>query len=81
VPFVDGSGSGPCRRGALAFTAPGHRVVRVCGHRFLREWRSNPRRAQLLLIHEALHTLGLGENPPSSEAITNIVLTHCDDAG
>jgi hypothetical protein len=34
-----------------------------------------------LLIHEALHTLGLGENPPSSEEISNIVLTHCGETG
>jgi hypothetical protein len=79
--FVDGSGSRLCREGAIAFTSPGHRVVRVCGRRFVHEWRGNPRRAQALLIHELLHTLGLGENPPSSEEITNIVLTHCDDAG
>jgi hypothetical protein len=79
--FVDGSDSRLCRQGAILFTSPGHRVVRVCGRRFVSEWRGNPRRAQVLLIHELLHTLGLGENPPSSEEITNIVLAHCDDAG
>jgi hypothetical protein len=79
--FVDGSGSRLCAEGAIAFTSPGQRVVRVCGRRFVHEWRGNPRRAQALLIHELLHTLGLGENPPSSEEITNIVLAHCDDAG
>jgi hypothetical protein len=72
--FVDGSDSRLCRQGAILFTSPGHRVVRVCGRRFVSEWRGNPRRAQVLLIHELLHTLGLGENPPSSEEITNIVL-------
>jgi hypothetical protein len=79
--FVDGTDSRPCRQGALAFTSPGSRVIRVCGHGFVREWKQRPRRAQLLLIHEALHTLGLGENPPSSEEISNIVLTHCGETG
>ena len=29
------------------------------------------------LIHETLHTLGLGENPPSSEEITLRVESRC----
>jgi hypothetical protein len=30
-----------------------------------------------LFIHEILHTLGLGESPPSSEAITARVVVRC----
>jgi hypothetical protein len=30
-----------------------------------------------VLIHETLHTLGLGEDPPSSTEITKVVLRHC----
>jgi hypothetical protein len=34
-------------------------------------------KAQAIVIHEALHTLGLGENPPSSAEITARVLASC----
>jgi hypothetical protein len=30
-----------------------------------------------LIIHEMLHTLGLGENPPSSREITQRVTERC----
>ena len=33
--------------------------------------------ARAVIIHEALHSLGLGENPPSSQAITARVLNRC----
>ena len=62
----------------LAFTGQGHRVVYLCRERFEREWRAGESRfAEIVLIHEMLHTLGLGENPPSSQAITNHVLRRC----
>jgi hypothetical protein len=32
---------------------------------------------EILLIHEFLHTLGLGENPPTSDAITQRVAVRC----
>ena len=60
-----------CAKGALAVTEPGSRVVRVCGSRLVwRTWQQNSRQVVAALIHEALHTLGLGENPPSSVEIT-----------
>ncbi len=79
VVFYDGTGKGACvRDGVLAFTGQGHRVVYVCRERFEREWRAGESRfAEIVLIHEMLHTLGLGENPPSSQAITNHVLRRC----
>jgi len=79
VVFYDGTGQATCRRdGVLAFTGQGHRVVYLCRERFEREWRAGESRfAEIVLIHEMLHTLGLGENPPSSQAITNHVLRHC----
>jgi len=78
VLFLDGTGKGKCRQdGTLAYTAPGHRVVYVCGRQFVKEWSNDPRRAQAAVIHEALHTLGLGENPPSSQAITYRVTRLC----
>jgi hypothetical protein len=33
--------------------------------------------AEAVIIHEMLHTLGLGENPPSSTEITFRVLNRC----
>ena len=32
---------------------------------------------EILLIHELLHSLGLGENPPTSAQITNTVMARC----
>jgi hypothetical protein len=67
-----------CRTGAtLAATAPGSRVVFVCPAAFVRRTRSDSERAQATLIHEMLHTLGLGEDPPTSSEITQRVLFRC----
>jgi hypothetical protein len=52
--------------------------VFVCGPRFLSAWKRGPHLVEITVIHEVLHTLGLGENPPSSRAITNVVREHCD---
>ena len=75
--FVEGDDTRPCARGALAVTEPGSRVVRVCSRRLVWTWQQNPRHVVAALIHEALHTLGLGENPPSSREITSRVLKRC----
>jgi hypothetical protein len=77
VVFFDGRGADRCQQGALAFTAAGSRVVYVCGPPLLRAWIARPQYVQAAVIHEALHTLGLGEDPPSSAAITRTVLDHC----
>lgn len=78
VVFVDGSEKRACQtEGVLAFTHPGSRVVYVCSRRFWRSWKDNPRSVETAVIHEALHTLGLGEDPPSSQAITRTVLSYC----
>ena len=74
--FVDGGETRSCARGALAVTEPGSRVVRVCS-RLVWTWQQNSRHVVAALIHEALHTLGLGENPPSSAEITSRVLKRC----
>jgi hypothetical protein len=65
VVFRDATESEYCEQyRPLAFTQPGSRVVFVCGRDFVREWKQAPRRATAVVIHEMLHTLGLGENPP-----------------
>jgi hypothetical protein len=50
--------------------------VRVCSS-FGRLAAAEPERAEALVIHEVLHTLGLEENPPSSEQITVAVEKRC----
>ncbi len=77
IVFVDGRETKSCAKGALAVTEPGSRVVRVCGSRLVWTWQQNSRHVVAALIHEALHTLGLGENPPSSDEITSRVLKRC----
>ncbi len=77
--FRDGSGTAPCADDmTFAVTTPRGRVVFVCGRRLERVWRASATRAQAVVIHEMLHSLGLGENPPASHEITERVLTLCD---
>jgi len=77
--FRDGSGTAQCADDlTFAVTIPRGRVVFVCGRRFERVWRDSAKRAQAVVIHEMLHSLGLGENPPTSRAITERVLMLCD---
>ena len=77
--FENGDGRPRCEQrqvGVLAFTTPGSRVVHVCpgfagvAHRYADE-------AEATIIHEALHTLGLRENPPSSRQIQDRVRALC----
>ena len=78
--FVNGSAAAQCARGeTLAFTSPHGRVIRVCANRFTDRSRANPAYAQMIVIHELLHALGLEENPPTSQAITDAVVARCDD--
>jgi hypothetical protein len=75
--FVDGSDSAQCTKDAAtaAFTATGHKVIHVCSARFAK--LGHTKAAEMLIIHELLHTLGLGENPPSSAEITQRVTARC----
>jgi hypothetical protein len=75
--FRDGIGSEQCARGAMAFAVPGSPVVYVCSASLERSWQRDPRNVVAGFIHEVLHTLGLGENPPSSADITARVLASC----
>jgi hypothetical protein len=78
VLFLDGARSATCERhGVLAFTAQGSRVVYVCGRDFERAWRRDAREVQATIIHEMLHSLGLGEHPPSPREITYRVQRLC----
>jgi hypothetical protein len=70
--FVDGADTPHCQRDGrtAAFTTPGHKVVRICSARFRNSFEHELVAAEVLVIHEMLHTLGLGENPPTSRHIT-----------
>jgi hypothetical protein len=78
IVFADGSDRQRCKvAGPLAFTTAGSAVVYVCGRVFRDLAKRDPRLVQAILIHEMLHTLGLGENPPTSLEITERVLAAC----
>ncbi len=76
--YYDASALPPCRnQRILAYTSPGSRVVFVCPAAFSRAARAEPGFAANVLIHEALHSLGLGDDLPSSVEITRIVERSC----
>jgi hypothetical protein len=76
--FFDDGAAPQCRAGTtLAFTQTGSRLIRVCGPQFRDRFQQNRTTAEIVVIHEFLHSLGLGENPPTSEAITERVAARC----
>jgi hypothetical protein len=80
--YANGAGHAPCRRrGILAFTSPGLRIVYLCGafrEKFLTLRLSERQDLEVALLHEVLHTLGLKENPPTPVEITDQVRRRCD---
>jgi hypothetical protein len=81
VLFYEGANSRACSssRGEdiSAATATGSRVVFICGANFATGRRPKPFGPEAVIIHETLHSLGLGENPPTSDAITWQVFSRC----
>lgn len=76
--FYDAAGSGRCGNpNILAMTSPGNRAIFVCAAQFARKGLTDRRQTEMILIHETLHTLGLGENPPTSREITARVMERC----
>jgi hypothetical protein len=76
--FYDGSRHPRCRRGGIfAVTEVGGQIVWVCPEAFQRLAWNDPGTAEVVVIHEALHSLGLGENPPSSDEINARVRAAC----
>ena len=81
IPFVDGSSQDRCRKTKTALVAsPGVRRVFVC-KTFAEVQLRQPGVAESMVIHEVLHTLGLGEAPmpgqPTSIEITQRVEARC----
>ena len=81
VLFYDGSDLAICHatpaRLVYAATERGSRVVRVCTAQFEALQRKTPVWGDVVVIHEMLHALGLGEAPPSSDEITWQVMASC----
>jgi hypothetical protein len=78
IQFQDGRSSVQCAPAdAYAWTHPGSPVIHVCLDRFARLSRLSVSTAADLIIHEELHALGLGENPPDSRRITDQVRRRC----
>ncbi len=80
VLFYDGSGERGCRSSrqeVSAVTAPGSRAVFVCPAISAPGRPPRPFHPEAVIIHEVLHSLGLGENPPTSEEITWRVFSRC----
>jgi hypothetical protein len=77
VAFVDGSGEPLCHRGdVMLLSIPNVPRVIVCPG-FAKVERLQPEDAANMVIHEVLHTLGLGEDPPTSAEITRRVEARC----
>lgn len=76
--FYDGSRHPFCRNGhTFAIARPGSPAVLVCTARFRDLAVRDSRTAEAILIHESLHVLGLGEDPPTSAEITFRVMARC----
>ena len=79
IEFNDGTRHRSCGEGVIAFTRPGSRVVYLCIDALKRTWQQKPTHVVAVFIHEMLHTLGLGENPPPTQDITRRVLQQCSE--
>jgi len=85
LPFRDGSSMPICRKRSIEMvTSVGLPPVYVCpagvgalNSRFAQVQAQTPSLAESMVIHEMLHTLGLGENPPSTFEITERVGRRC----
>src|SRR5262245_50229529 len=83
LPFADGSTLPNCQQaGVMLTTAPGLTPVFVCPARggALNSRLAqvhDPALAEVMVIHEMLHSLGLGETPPQGFEITERVRERC----
>ena len=77
--FADGDQSRQCQRSddLAAFTTPGNRVIFICSGTFDIQLRDRMKSAEMIIIHEMLHAVGLAENPPTSREITARVTKRC----
>ena len=80
--FEDGSRADSCATGQAfaGMRRPGDEIVYICPNAFRALAERESFKAEAVIIHEMLHTLGLGENPPSSARITAQVIRRCVDS-
>jgi hypothetical protein len=77
LPFLDGARRPLCRAGqSELLTVRGVARIIVC-EPFVQTVTRERVTAEVYVIHEMLHTLGLGENPPTSQQITQRVKRQC----
>jgi hypothetical protein len=77
LPFLDGESRPLCGRGqSELLTVRGVARILVCPP-FLQTVDRERVTAEVYVIHEMLHTLGLGENPPTSQQVTQRVKRQC----
>jgi len=77
LPLLDGESRPLCKANqSQLVTSAGVPRMFVCKS-FLRTVYQRRVMAEVYVIHEMLHTLGLGENPPTSHDITQKVVKRC----
>jgi hypothetical protein len=77
ITFLEGYGGACVWPNVAAYTTPGSGRVTVCVTEFRRLLFRDRSEAAAILIHEELHVLGLGEEPPTAAAITAAVRHRC----
>jgi hypothetical protein len=78
IDYSDASETEECRvPSTLAATVPGRATVAVCASKFRILARRDFERLAVVILHEELHALGLGENPPSSAEISRRIALWC----
>jgi len=76
--WVNGSQHPTCRNPNIFFvTVVGGDRIYVCPKQFSEYATTQPIKAAGLVLHEELHSLGLGENPPTSIEISRQVFARC----
>jgi hypothetical protein len=77
--FYEGWNGRPCPSSqTFAATIPGSRVAYFCGRKFASMLGRDPSALGVAILHEELHSLGLGENPPTSQEISRRVAQRCN---
>lgn len=76
--WVDGARHSMCQNpGVFLVARVGQDRIFVCPRQFVAHATRYPTKTAGFILHEQLHALGLGENPPSSAAISKRVFFRC----
>jgi len=77
VHFLNGEVQPLCRRSSVQMVTTGKSLYVYACPQLQQFDDRHPEITPLLVIHEALHTLGLGENPPTPMEITSRIAARC----